>query len=189
MTSRSSTLKNRSSVAKRTATALRSIADDPAFDIADRGVLLAAAKIADSFGYRKAKESLAAKDEEIKFERDSKAARARIEPIVMALPHKTIAEKVVTACLVSYFNGYLIRTLAQTFPQREIQWELDYYSITALSDTVASAAYWVATGKGNADQAIKNIESKHLEVKNDPKIISLVQRFESALQTTQMEAA
>jgi hypothetical protein len=188
MTSRSSTLKNRSSVAKRTATALRSIADDPAFDIADRGVLLAAAKIADSFGYRKAKESLAAKAEEIKFERDSKAARAKIEPIVMALPHKTIAEKVVTACLVSHFNGYLIRTLSQP-TLREIQWELDYYTESALRDTIASAAYWVATGKGNADQAIKNIESKHLEVKTDPKIISLAQRFESALQTTQMEAA
>jgi hypothetical protein len=188
MTSRSSTLKNRGSVAKRTATALRSIADDSAFDIADRGVLLAAAKIADSFGYRKAKESLAAKAEEIKLERDSKAARAKIEPFVMALPHKTIAEKVVTACLVNHRYGHLIRSLSQP-TQREIQWELDYYSDSSLRDTVASAAYWVATGKGYADQAIKDIESKHLEVKNDPKIISLAQRFESALQTTQMEAA
>lgn len=188
MQSKSTVLKNCGSLAKRTATALRSIADDSAFDIADRGVLLAAAKIADSFGCRKTKEATAAKAEEAKYERDNKAARAKIEPAVRALDCKSISDKVAVACLINHFYSNLVRALNQK-TQREIQWELDYFAQTSVSDTIAHAAYWVATGKGNADQAITDIESKHREVKNDPKIISLAQRFEAALQPTQREAA
>lgn len=188
MNSRSEALKNRGAAAKRAATALRSIAEDLALNIADRGVLLAAAKIADSFAYRKAKESLVAKAEEAKFERDSKAARAKIEPAVRALPCESISDKVAVACLRNHQYSNLVMALKRP-TQKEIQWELDYYAQASISDMIASAAYWVATGKGYADQAIKDIESKHCEVKNDLKIISLARRFEAALQTTQMEAA
>lgn len=188
MSSRSTVLKNRGSVAKRTATAMRSIADDPVFDIADRGVLLAAAKIVDSYGYRKAKEATAAKAEEAKYERDNKAARAKIEPAVRTLDCKSISDKVAVACLRNHFYSYLVKTLNQP-TQREIQWELDYYAQTSISDTISNAAYWVATGKGSAEQAIQDIKSKYLEVKTDPKILAIAARFVRALQPSEQVAA
>lgn len=188
MSSKSTVLKNTGSAAKRTASVMRSIADDPVFDIADRGVLLAAAKIVDSYGYRKAKEATAAKAEEAKYERDNKAARAKIEPAVRALACESISDKVTITCLRNHFYSYLSRALNQP-TQREIQWELDYYAQTSISDTIASAAYWVATGKGSAEQAIQDIQSKHLEVKADPKIIAMAARFVRALQPSDQEAA
>lgn len=188
MSSRSTVLKNRGSAAKRAATALRSIADDTGFDIADRGVLLAAAKIADSFAHRKEREAKQAKAEEAKYERDNKAARAKIEPAIRALPCQTIAEKVALTCIRSHFYSYLVKALSQP-TQREIQWELDYYAQTALSDTISNAAYWVATGKGSADQAIEDIKGKHSEVKADQKINALAARFVEALTPVQQVAA
>lgn len=187
MSSKSTVLKNSGSAAKRAATAMRSIADDPVFDIADRGVLLAAAKIADSFAHRKDSEAKLAKAEEAKYERDNKAARAKIEPAVRALPCQTIAEKVVLAC-INRFYSYLVKTLSQP-TQREIQLELDYYAQTALSDTISNAAHWVATGKGSADQAIEDIKGKYSEIKADPKITALAARFVEALTPDQQVAA
>lgn len=188
MSSKSTVLKNKGSVAKRTATAMRSIADDPAFDIADRGVLLAAAKIVDSYGYRKSKEATAAKAQEAKYERDNKAARAKIEPAVKALDCKSISDKVAVVCLINHFYSHLVRALNQP-TQREIQWELDYFAQQAISDTIANASYWVATGKGSAEQAIQDIKAKHLEVKTDPKILAIAGRFVRALQPTEQVAA
>lgn len=188
MSARSTVLKNQGSNAKRAATTLRGLANDAGLDIADRGVLLAAAKIADSFAHRKEREAKQAKADEAKYERDNKQARANIEPVVRALPSADIADKVVLACLINHFYSHLVRSLSQP-TRREIQWELDYYADTACRDTIANAAWWVATGKGSAEQAIKDIKSKHLDVKNDPKVIALTQRFVTALQPTQLEAA
>lgn len=187
MSNKSTVLKNRGAVAKRTATALRSIADDNVFDIADRGVLLAAAKIVDSYGCRKAKEAATAKAEEAKYERDNKAARAKIEPAVRSLPNQSIAEKVALACMRLGYSGYLVRSLSQPTP-REIQWELDYYSQQAASDTIANAAYWVATGKGSAEQAIKDIQAKHIAIAEDPATKALAARFIEALKPEQVAA-
>lgn len=188
MLSRSTVLKNRGSVAKRTATAIRSISDDQVFDIADRGVLLAAAKIVDSYGHRKANEATAAKSEEAKYERANKAARAKIEPAVRSLDCKSISDKVAIACLINHFYSNLTRALNQP-TQREIQWELDYFAQQSISDTIANAAYWVATGKGTAEQAIQDIKAKHLEVKTDQKIQAIAARFVRALQQAEQEAA
>jgi len=188
MQTQSTHLKNAASTAKRVSSTLTSLANQGDLSIADRGVLLTAANIVASIAIKNGIDARTAKANEDKYNRDYKAALARISPAIKALPCQTIPEKVAIACLRNHFSGYLTKGLLQP-TLREIQWELDYYTETSISDSAASAAYWVATGKGSVEQAIKDLQGKHQEVTNDARVIELAARFVKALEPAMQVAA
>jgi len=188
MPNRSTIIKNHSSTAKRTASALRSLVESLDMNIADKGVLLTAAQIVDTISIRKAREAKEAKFKEEKYERDEKAARSKIHPAISAIPCGTIGEKVAAALLTSQYKGYLVKALHNDTP-KELAWDLDYWSSQSKQDSEAHLAFCVATGKTTIDQAIESLRIKLQDVTQSAETASLTARFMTALDKNLVVAA
>lgn len=181
-------LKDRAANARRAATTLRQLSESSELCLADRGVMLAAAVIAEGIAARDAKLGKERKASEEKFERDLRAARAVIKPAIDALPAATTLDKVALTCSIPHFSRHLLRALRDDKKASDSLWSLNTWHDQAKNDLVAGLAYSVIAKKTTTDAAIADLRSKYQASLVTPETIRLAERFESAINPTQ-EAA
>lgn len=174
-------LKDRAANARRSATTLRQLAESMELSIADRGVLLTAAAIVEGVATQTARLGKERKASEEKFERDIRAARAKIKPAIDALPGATVLDKVAVTCCIQHFNDHLLRALRDDKSPSDSTWSLNYWYDQAKNDIAASLAYAVVTKKVTVESVIADLVSKHREAVANTATIRIAERFESAI--------
>lgn len=135
-------LKDKAANARRAATTLRTLSEDASLSIADRGVMIAAASIAEALANQSAKLGKERKASEEKYERELIAARQQAKKLLAQLPATSIVEKVAIVSLNSYRLKYLIDELNTDKSPENLRRNLNYWvenTITELANDIASA--------------------------------------------------
>lgn len=188
ITTESKRIANRAATAKRTASSLRSIAEYSDMDIADRGVLLTAARIVDTLAGKKSKEAKAKKAAEDKFERDRQAAMPDATKMVNALPQTTTLDRIALVYMNSYRCTYLEQCLnAKDSPEhllRVLKMDVD----DAIREEAGSIAYKAAKEGNPVNCYQPELVGRFNRAHETHKVVRLAMRFDAAVASAPTQA-
>lgn len=183
MTTPSKRLANHAAAAKRTASSLRSLAESADLDIADRGVLLTAARIVDTLAGKTSKEAKTKKAAEEKFERARQAAMPEATKLVAALPQTTTRERVALVYMNSYRCTYLQECLNAKNSPEQLQRVLKMDVDDAIREEVGSIAYKAAKGGKPMSCYQPELVGRFNRAYESPDVARIAQRFDAATAT------
>lgn len=180
ITTESKRIANSASAAKRTTSSLRSLAESSDLDIADRGVLLTAARIIDTLASKKSKEAKTKKAAEDKFERDRQAATPDATKLVNALPKTTTRERVALVYMNSYRCTYLQECLNAKNSPEQLQRVLKMDVDDAIREEVGSVAYKAAKDGKPVNCYQPELVGRFNRAYESPDVVRIAQRFDAA---------
>ena len=133
-------VKNRSSGAKRTATAIRELAGSASLDLADRGLLLKAAQVVDSMAARLSSEAKTLKAKEDAYDKALKIATAEAKRLFDLWPAQSTVDKlaIIEAC---GNTASLNRSIGQEKDTAGSRWAMGYHTEQACREIPDTIAY------------------------------------------------
>ncbi len=175
-------MQNDASAAKRAATTLRHIAERVQ-SLEDKGVLLAAARVAETYGKTRSVDAKEKKRQEQEYETFYRKAKAEAEAKIRAeWPMESTLQKVAILSISSYFGAkidiYMVRYHSGfNTPIRILETEID----SAISDIASSVAYDCYHKKISVSEAIENKRRRAEDKHNDRDTILTAQRVDALL--------
>lgn len=177
--SKSQVMKNRATAAKRTATALRDLAESSEFEIADRGLLLKAAEVLAVFGAVKSRSAKAEKQREDEFNAAVAKATTRARQLLGEWDVKTTLGYL--ALIHVSGSGWVIGKMASEMAAgdypRDIRWPLEYHFDQAMRDIPATIGYSAVKDKTGVEVAMADLHTKYHAAGNDPAIVAAATRI------------
>lgn len=175
-------LSNQAANWRRTATALRNMAEltMPGLSTLERKALVNVASIVERLAASNTDAAINMQAQEKKLAQDIEAAKALARPIVMALPMATTAEKL--ACMLFFSRNHLEKRIidghdAHRFLQSYLEDDL-----RELINTLAiNHAYGRATVQAQADE----LRRQHAALVQNPEINKLATRIDAAIESQQ----
>ena len=187
MTSASKTIANQAAAARRTATSLRTIAAPTDLDPADRGVLLAAARIVEEMASETAKRAKATARDEARYERAYNAALPVATAHIATLPRTTTLDKVALIFASLSQAGYLICRLAAGAKGGELHKILTADKILtaefddAARDLATTLAYKVAKNGSTPAAEGEKLSAYLAALRSEHRVIRLAERVDTAM--------
>lgn len=144
--------------AKRAATKLRNMAEYGALSIEERGILLAAARVVDSFAQRQAAKAKDQKREEQDYQRRYDAAQLKAHQIITQAMQTAPARNKIA--LIEEADAYLLTYLADHISKHPQSAELQLgHELSTSIRTCSSSAAYVAT---NHNRPIEEVAAERL---------------------------
>lgn len=185
-TTESKRIANRAATAKRTASSLRSLAESTDLDIADRGVLLTAARIVDTLAGKTSKEAKTKKAAEEKFERDRQAAMPDATKLVNALPQTTTLDRIALVYMNSYRCTYLEQCLNAKDSPEHLQRVLNMDVDDAIREESGHLAYKAAKEGKPMSCYQPELVGRFNRAYESPDVVRIAQRFDAATATAEV---
>lgn len=175
-------LANQAASWRRAATTLRNMAEWTEISTADRVALLKAASIVEREATGATDASISKKAAEKKLERDIAAGKALAQPIVMALPMSSTAEKL--ACMPAHSRAHLDGLITGGHePSRMLQAFLE----DDLRELIFTMAINHAKGRSPVNAQADELRRQHAALVQHPEITQLAARIDAAIAQSQQQ--